>query len=227
MTIRNVWRFGTMVIAGSALMVQTFAARPFVVDDAGTVEPGKFEFELAADYWQDKLSPSTVFKHGVTERMDIGICLGYCQAPYHEQGISAAGLGLKFALVPDLLTASFGAEFGSANYTTLALLTKQVGPVELDANLGFEATVDHQNDVDLRYGVAAVVPIKRFAFGAEFMGTQEIFDWWQVGGRFSITEWFTIDCGLGGDFQADVDWNISTGIWIGFPITRSSVQPGI
>jgi hypothetical protein len=207
---------------GVGCVMNVFAARPFVVDDAGTVSAGTFEFEMAADYWTSKLGPSIVFKHGVTERMDIGVTIGYCQLPDEERGISAACLGLKFALIPDLLTASMGAHFGSSNYSAFALLTKSLGPVEIDANFGFEATLDEGNHVDLRYGLAAVVPIQRVALGAECMGTHEAFDWWLVGGRFSITDWFTIDCGLGGDFQTEIDWNVTTGIWINFPLTQST-----
>lgn len=59
-----------------------FAARPLSTEDAGTVDRGTFELELAFDYLRgeerDKYYfPSAQLKYGPLERMEIGASLGY------------------------------------------------------------------------------------------------------------------------------------------------------
>jgi hypothetical protein len=74
-----------------------------VTDDAGTVAPETFELETGVDFWKDAATGCIGLKHGVTNRMDLGFGFGYSPQPEDERGFSGAELGLKFAIVPELL----------------------------------------------------------------------------------------------------------------------------
>jgi hypothetical protein len=208
---------GAVCFALGSAGTPAFAARPFVTDDSGTVEAGTFELETAWDYWKARAAASLSFKHGVTERMDIGVGIGYVSAPQEERAFDTADLGLKFALIPDLFSASFSAGFASQTYSLNAILSKSFGPLTCDANLGYEAITD-TDDAELTFGLAGVYNHGRLGVGVEIGGTHEGLSWWQVGARFQIREWLQIDAGLGGDSATDPDLTATTGLWFGFPL---------
>ncbi len=200
-------------------LTPTFAARPFNTDDAGTVETGKFELETACNYWEKETELGASFKHGITERMDIGVCVGYCMLPTEDRKFTGESIGLKFALIPELLSVSFTSEFGNKSYITNFIMSKSFGPISIDANIGYQAQADI-NDADLTYGLVAVYEVGRFGIGAEVCGTHETINWWQVGSRFQIVEWLQFDIGLGGDFKKEPDFTATTGLWFTFPLPK-------
>ena len=216
-----------LVLLGCAcLIVQNarapaFAARPFLTDDAGTVEAGKFELETACDSWKARADANMCFKHGLTERMDLGVGIGYVPLPNEERGFTGADLGLKFVLVPDLLAASFGAGFASQAYSINGILSKSFGPISCDVSLGYEAIAETTN-ADLTHGICAVYNCGKLGIGAEVGGTHEELNWWQVGARCQIHEWIQIDAGLGGNYGRRPDLTATTGVWITFPLSADS-----
>lgn len=141
--------------------------------------------------------------------------------PSDEQAFTGETIGLKFSLVPDLLAVSFAAEFGSKVYNANFVVSKPVGPIAVDANIGYQAQAD-TSDADLTYGLAAVYEIGRFGAGVEVCGTQEAVNWWQVGSRFKIAEWIQFDAGIGGDFEKVPDFTATTGLWFTFPLTKQA-----
>jgi hypothetical protein len=194
------------------------AARPFTIDDAGTVEVGKFELETACDYWKNSAVASVGLTHGITKRMDLGIGIGYVPVPSDEKAFTDASIGLKFALIPELFSVTFGSTFDDPEYDINAIVSRSFGAVNVDLNLGYQAQ-GSTNDADLLYGVAIVYDYKRLGAGAEFRGSQENPDWWQIGARFVITDFILIDAGIGGDFNQDPSLTATTGLWFGFPNT--------
>lgn len=56
--------------------------------------------------------------------------------------------------------------------------------------------------------------------GAELGGTQEGFNWWQVGVKFFFKEWCSIDAGVGGDFEKKMNVTVTTGLWFAFPVSK-------
>jgi len=202
------------------LSATTHAYRPFITDDAGTVTPVTFELETAADYWRKDASAGVCFKHGVTERMDIGIAFGRCVLPKDEKGYDPAELLLKFSLIPDRLSASFGGSFGSNCYSLNAIFSQPVSAVlELYANAGFssESTLE---DAFGTFSIATVFPLDRFSFGIECGGSGESFDWWQLGGRFALTDAIAIDAGIGSSIDDELSWNATTGLFFAFPTPK-------
>jgi hypothetical protein len=198
------------------------AFRPFITDDAGTVTPAAFELETSADYWHDKASFGLCFKHGVTERMDIGIAFGRCMLPEDESGYDLAELLLKFNFIPDRLSASFSGSFGDPCYSALLIYSQQISFFSIHTNLGYSA-VGAEREGFLTYGLATVVEVNRFSFGPEFGGTHRSLDWWQFGLQVTLTEWLAIDAALGGNFECDVALNAASGLFFAFPLPRKEV----
>lgn len=199
---------------------ELFAFRPFITDDAGTVPPVTFELETAADYWQNQAYFGLCFKHGVTERMDIGIAFRRCTLPEHEKGYDPAEFLMKFGLIPDYLSASFSGSFSDPCYNAMLIYSQPISFFSIHANLGYSAT-GPTTEGFVTYDLAGIIEIQRFSTGAEFGGTHESLNWWQLGVRFAITEWFAADAAFGGDFEKEINFNAATGLFFAFPLPES------
>ena len=200
-----------------------FAARPYHTDDPGTTELGKFEVETAVDYWQHSVAPGLVFKHGLTERMELDIPIGYVVHPEDERGIAPFQLYAKFALVPDLFAVTFTSAFAESEYSTNAIIGKAFGGFHTNLNLG-GAMIGNTNDADLIYGLSETYTIGNIEMGAEIDGTQEGIDWWQIGAKFFFKEWCSIDAGIGGDFEKEMNMNVTTGLVFALPVTKDNME---
>ncbi len=183
----------TTIISGVVSLI--FAARPFGTDDAGTVKSGGYELEAGYDLWEEDGFIGLGFKHGITERMDIGIALGFNLISEPKHSFVPAELGLKYALVPDMVAASFTAEIGSSSYTLNSILTRSFGPVEFDANLGYVT-----GDSSITYAGALIYNLNNLSFGGELLGDKETQNW-LIGGRYAIKEGLMIDAGFTSDFD--------------------------
>ncbi|HON11113.1 MAG: hypothetical protein GX089_14030 [Fibrobacter sp.] len=192
-----------------------FAARPFTIDDAGTVEKEGFEVEVASNYWKNSADAGIGLKHGLTDRMDIGAGFGYTALPEKEAQFSALEVGLKYAIVPDLLSTSVSASFDSPVYTINLILSKPVGVAAFHGNAGIEAE-SVSKSVNLVYGVAAAFNMGRITSGVEVGGINKELNWWQLGAQIDLLDWLAVDFGLGGDFQKEVGYAATTGFWFGF-----------
>jgi hypothetical protein len=131
-----------------------YAARPLATDDAGTVERGKFETELSFDYCQYRpdgtgQAPGMAIKHGLTERLDIG--LGFSHSTDKDTdgntvgwGMSPLEIGFKMALrkehkkLPDI-SLSAGFETGETEYALNLVLSRGYGNLGLHYNLGYNS----------------------------------------------------------------------------------------
>lgn len=94
----------------------TEAARPFATDDAGTVAPVGYELEPGYDFWEDEGAFGLGFKHGLTEKMDIGIGFGYCLIPESNRDFSTAEICLKYGLISELFAVSFVTSLGDYSF---------------------------------------------------------------------------------------------------------------
>jgi hypothetical protein len=197
-------------------MLPTMAAPPFLTDDPGVNEPGKFEVLSACDFWNKKAMPSIQLRHGITERMDLGINVGYCLLPNLERKATCADINLKFMIIPDLFTASFTGSFGDPSYIANIIAGKTIGPISINANIGYLAQADTK-DVDIPCFAAIIYERKKIGIGTEIGGNQEGFNWWQAGLRVYFTEWLCWDIGVGGNFEYPIDYNATMGVDILFP----------
>ena len=209
-------------IALTTLLLATaiHAARPFATDDAGIVSAGSFELETAADYWSDNATFGFCLKHGITDRMDLGVSAGRVMYPRDERSFSPVELGIKFGLVPDLLSISFAGSFSDASYGVNLIASKEIKALSLHANMGYSA-IGATNDADFTWGAASRVNIGRVSPGIELCGTHEVVSWCQAGLQCSICDWCSIDAGIGSDFSDDVNLTATTGLWFTFPINKA------
>ncbi len=184
-----------IIIIGMLTISITFGARPFGTDDAGTVSGGSYELELGYDVWKETGSIGLGFKHGLTEKMDIGIGFGFNLVSEPKNSFTLAELVLKYALLPDLFATSFTAEVGYSNYTLNGILTRGFGPIEFDANLGYTT-----GDSSITYAGALLYSAGNFVFGVEILGDKETQNW-LVGGRYGIRDGLMVDAGFSSDFE--------------------------
>ncbi len=208
--------FGAFI---ATLALPVVAARPFITDDPGTTERGKFELEVSSSFWKKNAAFGMVFKHGLTERMELDIPVGYCASPDSQRLIYLPQLYGKFALVPDVFAATFTATFGDPSYNANLIVSKSFGFFKLIGNLG-GLFVGSTNDADLIYGVSGIFTFGRFETGAELVGTQEALHWWQIGAKYFFTDWLCWDVGLGGDIIHSTKFNATTGLLFAFPISK-------
>lgn len=206
-------------IAAFWLAMPCSAFRPFKTDDAGTVPSGCFELETAVDYWRDKAAPGFSLAHGVTNRMDLGVSFGRCLLPHGEHGYDGLHVGLKCALVPDLLAASFCGTFSDPSYGGSLIMSKPFPFFSLHAAIGFEATAA-TDDADLTCGIAGVSSFGRLSAGLEINGTQKGPDWLQAALLYEAAPWLIIDFGLGGHFRSSHGLTATTGLFFAFPAKK-------
>ena len=198
--------------------VKLWAARPFSTDDAGTVEKGKFEIESGYEYSDVATKGQSGlcclgFKHGVTEKMDIGIGFTHTFLPQVAEGLSPANISFKFAVLKDLLAVSFAQELGNSAYSLNSAMTKTFGPVEIDVNLGYAATATSDTPGSITYGAALIYDFEKYNInlGCEFLGTKNGIQDWLIGIRWKILEGLAVDLAYNGDFQGDKK-KVTTGL---------------
>ncbi len=184
-------------------------ARPFATDDAGIVERAGYELELGGDFWENEAMLALGFKHGLTDRMDIGVGFGYTISPEDAEGIDEAELGLKFALIPDMIAASFAGGLGSTAYSLNGIITYTFNFIEIDGNLGYEADPIQGQENTVVYCLAVILGLDKFVVGAEASGNKDGLDTWLAGGKYQIVDGFAVDLGISGGFEEGTG-NIAT-----------------
>jgi hypothetical protein len=192
-----------------------WAARPFITDDAGTVEQFGFELECTSDYWKDLALFGATLKHGLTDRMDLGVAFGYLTAPLRMKAAQPLEISLKYNFIPEHLSVSATGVFASATYIINAIYSHDFKVLSGHANLGFEATGESR-DVILTYGLAAVFKIGITAIGAELGGADKDLNWWQIGAQLNLWDWLAFDSGLGGEFNKNMNLYVTSGLWFFF-----------
>ncbi len=189
-----------------------YGGRPFTTDDAGTVETGIHELEFGCDLWSENASFALGFKHGLTERMDLGVGFGYVVAPEENVGFVPAELGVKFALIPDVFSASLAGSFGDTAYVINGIVTQNFGPLELDGNFGYEATGTTDRVGTIIYALALILNAGPYAVGAESGGDKDGLQTWLIGGRYALFKGFAVDAGISGGFEEGTDMTATLGL---------------
>jgi len=209
--VRELLRYATICLA-LPFMSGLYAARPFATDDASTVAHGIHELEFGCDFWSEQAALGLGFKHGITDRMDLGIGTGCVILPEQDNGFEGAELALKFAIIPDFIAASLTGSFGEAAYIINGVVTQTLGPLEIDGNFGYETTGISGGDGVVIYGLAAIFNTGPYAFGIEGRGDRDGLQSWLIGGRFTLVEGFAADIGIAGSFDEDAAMSATAGI---------------
>ncbi|MFH1612916.1 MAG: hypothetical protein ABIB46_04225 [bacterium] len=142
--------FKKISIFFGALFFCFFINSLMAIDDASTLDQGKFELEnnlnfvINPDKSKDTLI-NTSLKHGITEKLDFCINIPYEIQP--KQGFNDAEIGIKFALLKEKIylpniSLSFSSELGSSDYTLIGILSQQFGKITLHINAGYTTNKD-------------------------------------------------------------------------------------
>jgi hypothetical protein len=178
-----------------------FGARPFTIDDAGTVAQGGFELESGLDYWDEQGVIGVSFKHGLTPKMDLGIGFGYTlmAEPEPENRFSGVEMCLKYNLMPDFISASMTTAFQPDAYVLNGIITRCFGDLEFNGNLGFNIANN-----TITYGGAIIYDfIEKLHIGIEASGDKDGLGTWLIGANYSVLEVVNIDCGFMSDFDME------------------------
>ena len=205
----------------SSISNPLFPAHPYHTDDPGVTEKNKYELEMAVDYWQNSATPGFVFKHGLTDKMELDIPIYYTALPKEERGIAPLQLYAKFSFIPEVVAATITCIPGDKTFMINGIVSKSFGLFRFIGNLG-GSMVGNSNDADLIFCSSSTFTFGKFEAGSEISGTQEGLNWWQIGSRFYFTDWFSLDAGFGGDFAKPGDNTITTGLWFTFPISKEN-----
>lgn len=180
------------------LGISLYAARPFSTDDAPTVPQAGYELEAGYDSGEDIFGFS--FKHGLTQKMDIGIEFGYTTLSLSKNGFTPAELCLKYAIIPETFSVSIGNELGTSSYDLNAIFTKTLKLIEIDANLGYSIPVPGEKGLAF-YALAMIAGFDKFDIGGEILGNEDKIEGWLSGGRYKIFDCLNFDFGISGKFK--------------------------
>ncbi|HSQ42364.1 MAG TPA: hypothetical protein VLM37_08815 [Fibrobacteraceae bacterium] len=193
----------------------SFAARPFATADAGTVEPNHVEMEVAADYGDDALTPSLGFTLGLTDRCDLALSSAYTTYPKADRGTDPLGLTLKMSLWTDHLALAATGALGDSEWQALAIASHELGNLNLNANVGFDA-VGGSNEKEALYNIAANYAVGPVHIGAEYLGVSKDADTWGAGAQWEIQDWVAVDAGVHANLSTSPTWTFTTGLWTTF-----------
>lgn len=183
------------------------AAYPLATDDAGTVNQNSFELEAGYENSKDHdnlTNQASAFslKHGVTERLDVGIAVPYKIKPCKDERMGAASMMFKFALVKDVVAMTFSNELGEKAYFLNAIYTKELPGLKLNVNAGYLSAGDETKKGTGSYGLALEYPTGKFEAVGEVQGQEGGEVNALLGLRYHIREPLFIAAGFGRDFES-------------------------
>lgn len=199
----------------------SFAARPLVTDDFGTVDPGKYELELGYSSTTPKIGGGSTdglgisFKRGFLPNFDFGIEVPYSNTA--PTGIGDAILHAKLKMMEsgenDGLTARVdiklsngdstqGLGSGYMDYTAMVIYSKAIADFRTHYNLGYtlvgvvpgatEAnTTNYSAAIEKEMTSGIDVVAEYYAVSASAGSTSNV----QVGGRWQATGMIRLDAG--------------------------------
>lgn len=205
----------TVLLAIITIFQLLFAARPFTVDDAGTVAPHSFEIEAVSDLSKNSVPAGLCLKHGITDRMDIGFAADYTISPETDRQISPLILSCKYAFIPDLLSGTLTTTLDDPVWAINLILSRPINRFSIHGNLGIEAESLAKN-FTLTWGIASTMTFSRFTTGIEFSGTHQEIAKMLLGTQLSIFDWLAFDIGMISIIRPDYYLGLTCGLWFGF-----------
>ncbi len=189
-----------------------YGARPFNVDDAGTVYAGEYEFEIGCDFWSDQAAFGIDFKHGITERMDFGVGFGFDITPAAQERFGEIEMGFKFTLIPDFIATSVNVTPGLTSYSLNGIITKSFGSAEMDINLGYDATGIKEEGGSIAFGFALLYHLEKSTLGLETTGDKDGFQTWLGGFNYELLNGLAIDAAISGSINDGLFNSATAGI---------------
>ena len=220
---------GVALVGLCVLPGQALAARPLSTDDSGTVEAGKSEMEAGyghEDFGGSCRGLSLGWKHGITERMDLGVGTGWQFDP--DEGAEEVSLSLKWSLIPvkDRFPGfSFSAGFApsGSEYFLNGIVTQPLGEkLSVHINLGYTVPEAYQDGAIFWGGAVEYAIHEKINLVAEAIGEEDISDnnedcrSWLLGGNAAVTDFLTLDLGGGTRLSDDPGWFVTGGGTLSF-----------
>ncbi|MBN2037620.1 MAG: hypothetical protein JW768_12840 [Chitinispirillaceae bacterium] len=200
-------------------------ARPLATDDAQTVDPGAFELEFGYDFSHtindsQNHSMGISLKHGLSERLDMGIAFPYEIEP--KRGFGSAEMAIKYSFVKEkkripAMSSTFSFDLGSSGYTINGIATKTFDVVCIYINVGYTATGQTEKKGTVIYGTAIeFFLIERLAAVTELVG-ESVDDSMALealfGLKFYVIEAFALDLAAAKGFlDTEANWQTVVGM---------------
>ncbi|MFA5779708.1 MAG: hypothetical protein WC947_06195 [Elusimicrobiota bacterium] len=200
--LRKAFGFCLVVLWGSVL----FAAHPLTTDDIGTVEIGKYELEVGYDNCKDENifrnhSCGLSLKHGITEKMDIGISFPYQVEPKPAEPLGMTTLGFKFLLLKDIFALTVNNELGSSEYFLNGIFSREIQPVTVHANIGYAVSGDENTEGEIIYSSAIEYPLEKIDLVGEVVGEKIGLQNYLLGVRYKLADISSLNFAYGKGFK--------------------------
>jgi hypothetical protein len=201
-----IWTLSIGVLVSCFRASLLFAAYPLATDDAGTVTQNGYEFEACYDNCKDEnelmnRSCGISFKHGVTDRMDIGISFPMQVDPAANGQTGEATLGFKFALIKDMVAVTFSNELGEKDYFMNAVFSREFSFVKYNINAGYASAGDTTVAGRRTGGFSAEFPIRSFDVIGEVQSREGGAGSGLAGLRYHASEHLFIAAGVSKSFK--------------------------
>jgi len=184
-----------------------FAAHPLTTDDAGLVAKEKFEIEVGYDFGKiedeefKKITQKNLgmsFKHGLTDKMDMGISLPYEITPSTSNKAGNAEVSFKFALLQDILAVSLTNELGGSDYFLNLILSQKIANFGLHFNVGYLKSSELYSGGNGIYNFALEHPVSEQLNAVMEINSDDYgFEAWLVGLQYEIPNYFRLSAGFG------------------------------
>ncbi|OGS02335.1 MAG: hypothetical protein A2204_02445 [Elusimicrobia bacterium RIFOXYA1_FULL_47_7] len=183
-----------------------FAGHPLVTDDAGVVPREAYELEVGYESSRDASdlidnNAGISFKHGITEKMDIGFSMPYHVDPAETENLGPVSVGAKFSLIKDTLALSLANELGAKDYYINAIYSREIAAVKCSLNAGYLSTGDAAVKGIGSYGVSAELPVGKFDILCELQAQEGGSGNGLAGLRYHLLENIFVAAGFSKDFQ--------------------------
>ncbi|MFH1540948.1 MAG: hypothetical protein ABID79_03740 [Elusimicrobiota bacterium] len=184
-----------------------FAAHPLATDDIGIVEVGKYELEMGYDNCKREgelrnHSCGISLKHGITEKMDVGVSFPYQLEPKLVEPLGMATLGFKFLLIRDIFALTVNNELGSQEYFVNGIFTREIQPITIHANVGYAISGDENTEGEIIYSSAVEYPFSKIDIVGEIVAEKIGLQDWLFGVRYKVSEKSAIDFAYGNGFRS-------------------------
>jgi len=214
-----------IVVLLSFVSVVAFASHPLTTDDAGVLGAGGYELEVGynnaySDENIRNITSGISLKHGITDKLDLGLALPYQIDPVNNERFGEVALSLKFSLIKNLLAISYTNECGESSYALNAICSYEFKPFITHYNLGYLQSGDKTINGITNYSAAIEYPFEKIDFAAEVLGkdngsSQSGFVDWLIGVRYKLNEKNIVSAGLGKSFK-DASNNVVLGYHLNF-----------
>ncbi|HCJ66613.1 MAG TPA: hypothetical protein DHV62_04625 [Elusimicrobia bacterium] len=200
--VKSILVFLSVSFVSSVLL----AAHPLTTDDLGTVDIGKYELEVGYDNCngEDVLrnhSCGLSLKHGVTEKMDIGVSFPYQIKPKPAERFGTATVGFKFLLIRDIFAFSVNNELGSKEYFINGIFSRKISPLVFHFNFGYEASGDEDVKGKIIYSSAVEYQLAKIDLVGEVIGEKIGLQSWLLGVRYKLVNIYSLNFAYGSGFR--------------------------